>query len=159
MALDLPHVAADRLPALDLTAVFVADTAAHVVAAIPLEPAARIVGMDPALLAPDRERLARIDAEEIERTVVPLGRELRACEPARGEFLTTVGHVLAAEHAELKHLLRCELRLEFGIEIATHRRRPLIAVALLHLVVDGDGALCWQGRFRLRPHGEEPHEV
>ena len=45
--------------------------AAHVVAAIPLEPAARIVGMQPSLGAPDRERLAGIDAEVIQRTVAP----------------------------------------------------------------------------------------
>ena len=52
--------------------------AAHVVAAIPLEPAARIVRVDPALGAPTDERLAGIDAEEVERRVAPLRRELRA---------------------------------------------------------------------------------
>ena len=42
----------------DLLAVDVRNAAAEIVAAVPLEPASRIVGMDPALGAPDRQRLA-----------------------------------------------------------------------------------------------------
>src|SRR4029453_12760163 len=44
--LDLPNVAADRLPTLDLTAVFVRHAPAHVVAGVPLEPAARVVAVN-----------------------------------------------------------------------------------------------------------------
>ena len=49
--LHLADVAADRLPALDLAAVLRRHAAAHVIAAVPLEPAARVVLVDPALLA------------------------------------------------------------------------------------------------------------
>src|SRR5258705_9601962 len=130
--LDLPHVAADRFPAFDLAAILVGHPATHVVAAIPLEPTARIVGMQPALLAPDRERLTGVDAEEIERAVAPLGRELGAGEPALRKFLARVGHVLAAEHAERQHLKRGQLRIELGIEMAARWRAPHIAIARLH---------------------------
>src|SRR5215813_4820436 len=118
VALNLPHVAADRLPATDLAAVLVRHAAAHVVAAVPLEPAARIVVVDPALAPPLRQRLARVDAEEVECAVALTGRELRADEPALGEFPAAVGHVLAAEDPEAEHLARRELRLELGIEVA-----------------------------------------
>ena len=63
IALDLADMAAHCFPALDLAGVLVGDAAAHVVAAIPLEPAARIVAEDPALLAPLRQWLAGVDAD------------------------------------------------------------------------------------------------
>ena len=69
MALDLRDVPADRFPPPDLAAVLGSDAAAHIVPAIPLEPAAWIVGMNPSLPAPDREWLTRIDAEKIQRAV------------------------------------------------------------------------------------------
>ncbi len=65
----LCHVTADRLPALDLPRVLVGHAAAHVIAAIPLEPAARIIGMNPALLAPRRKRLTGVDTEIVEGAV------------------------------------------------------------------------------------------
>src|SRR5689334_14745905 len=86
IALYLPHVAADRLPALDLAAIFVGHAAAQVIAAIPLEPAARIVRMDPALLAPDGQRLAGVDAVEIQFGVALAFRQLGLGKPARGKF-------------------------------------------------------------------------
>src|SRR5262249_10060973 len=100
VALKLPHVATNRLPATDLAAVLLRHAAAHVVATVPLEPAARIVAMDPALPSPFRQRLARIDAEEVEPAVALTVGELGADEPAFGKLLAAVGHVLAAEHAE-----------------------------------------------------------
>jgi hypothetical protein len=54
---DLGDVAAHRLPATYLAYVFFGHPAAKPVAAVPLEPAARIVGMDPALTAPDLNEL------------------------------------------------------------------------------------------------------
>src|SRR5260370_1053289 len=47
--LNLRDVPPDRLPSLDLACVLVRHTAAHVITAVPLEPAARIVGVNPAL--------------------------------------------------------------------------------------------------------------
>src|SRR3954468_12826908 len=84
VALDLPHVAADCLPAADLPLVLGRHPAAEIIAAVPLEPAARIVRVQPALVAPHRERLARIDVEEIERAFASAGRQLRAPEPRGG---------------------------------------------------------------------------
>ena len=49
IASDLCDVAANCLPASDLPGVLFRHAPAHVVAAIPLKPAARIVGMNPAL--------------------------------------------------------------------------------------------------------------
>src|ERR1041384_5462196 len=63
---DLPDVAAERLPALDLPRVVLV-AAAHIVAAVPLKPAARIVLVQPALALPFGERLACIDLEVVER--------------------------------------------------------------------------------------------
>src|SRR5262245_43466391 len=52
--LHLPHMTEDCFPALDLPAIFVRHAPAHVIAAVPLEPATRIVGMDPAFALPFR---------------------------------------------------------------------------------------------------------
>src|SRR5262249_50589693 len=82
---DLGNVALHRLPAADLAGVLLGQTPAHVVAAIPLEPAARIVGMNPALPSPFRQRLARVHAEIVERAVAAPRRELGAREPACGK--------------------------------------------------------------------------
>jgi hypothetical protein len=60
---DLVDVAPNSFPPLDLPRLLLRHAAPNVVAAVPLEPAARIVRMNPALAAPDRQRLAGIDAE------------------------------------------------------------------------------------------------
>ena len=86
MFLHLAHVPADRLPAFDLPPVFVRHTAAHVVAAVPLKPAARIVGMDPAFALPFRQGLAGIYAEEIAVDIVATRRQLCVCEPGFSEI-------------------------------------------------------------------------
>src|SRR5581483_4709285 len=91
--LHLPQVPAHRLPAADLAAILLGHPAAHVVAAVPLEPAAGIVRMDPAFAAPFRERLARGDAEEVERGIAPPRRELGAAEPVGRKLAPRVGHV------------------------------------------------------------------
>src|SRR6186997_2174432 len=80
--LDLPDVAADRFPASDLARIFLRRAAAHVIAAIPLKPAAWVVLVDPPPALPFRERLACIHAETVQRLVTPFRRELRAREPA-----------------------------------------------------------------------------
>src|SRR5262245_33648287 len=66
---DLRHVPRDRPPPSDLPRI-VRGPPPHVVAAVPLKPAARILSADPALLPPHRERLRRADAEEVEPWVV-----------------------------------------------------------------------------------------
>ena len=91
--------------------------------------------MDPALGAPDRQWLAGIDAEAVQRAVAPAGGKLRAGEPAARKLVARVGHVLAAEDAEPQHLLRRQFGLELGVEMRADRRDALIAIALLHPVV------------------------
>src|SRR5687768_3576677 len=113
---DLREVACHRAPAFDLARV-VGTAPADVVTAVPLEPAARILVVDPAFLPPFRKRLRRVDAEAIERAVVALGAELRVLEPVVRKLRGAVGHVLAAEYAEPEHLFRRELRLEVGMKI------------------------------------------
>ena len=73
VSFDLVDVAPNSLPPLDLPRVLVRHAATNVVAAVPLEPAARIVRMNPALAAPDRQRLAGIDAEIIHEQSRPDG--------------------------------------------------------------------------------------
>jgi hypothetical protein len=68
----LCRVTADGLPALDLARVLIRHAAAHVIAAIPLEPAVRIIGMYPALSASHRKRLTGVDTEIVEGTIAAL---------------------------------------------------------------------------------------
>src|SRR6186997_598140 len=78
---DRGHVARDRPPAPDLPRI-VRRTPAHVVAAVPLEPAAGILGPEPSLPSPLGERLGRVDAEAVEPAIVPRRIQLRVREPA-----------------------------------------------------------------------------
>src|SRR5579859_1138897 len=70
---DLRLVALEGFPSFDLPRVLARQAAAHIIAAIPLEPASGIIGINPALLPPGRKRRARADAEIIQRAVMPLG--------------------------------------------------------------------------------------
>src|SRR5690348_8038690 len=123
MFFDLRDMSLHRLPAADLAHVLLGQAAAHIVSAVPLEPAARIVWVYPALSSPFRQRLARIDAEIIERAVAPRWCELGARKPACGILLPAIGQVFAAEHAEFEHLSGRQIGLEFWIETAADLRR------------------------------------
>src|SRR5690242_7117632 len=67
--LDLRDVPPDGLPSFYLARIFPLDAPSHVIATVPLKPAARIIGIDPPFPAPDRERLARINPEIVQRAV------------------------------------------------------------------------------------------
>ncbi len=134
--LQLPHMAANGFPTLDLPHVFVRHPAAHVVAAVPLEPAARIIGMKPALLAPFRKRLAGINAEIVERWIAATWRELGAFEPRQRELVAAIGHVPAAEHTKPKHFGRREVGFELRIEVATNRLDKFVAIVPLHPIIN-----------------------
>src|SRR5579863_1722575 len=138
MALHLADVPPDCLPAADLTRVLVRDAASQIIAAVPLKPAARIVAIEPALAAPDRQRLAGIDAEIVQRLVARFFRELGARKPARRKFLAAISHVLTAEHTEPQHLRGREIGAKFRIEVSAGGRGQFVTVAALHLVGDGD---------------------
>jgi hypothetical protein len=63
---ELSDVSSHCLPPPNLPPVFLRHSAANIISAVPLKPAARIVGVYPSLLAPHRQRLAGIDAEVVE---------------------------------------------------------------------------------------------
>ena len=50
---NLRNMSPDSLPSPDLARVLFRRAAAHIVAAVPLEPTSRIVGVNPSLLTPD----------------------------------------------------------------------------------------------------------
>src|SRR5262245_17738485 len=155
MLLDLCNVAANRFPALDLACVLLSHSAPHVVAAVPLEPAARIVGMNPAFLPPDRQWLTGVDAKVVERAIATGSRKPGTSEPGGRELVLTVRHVLAAEYTELEHFLRRELGAKFWIEIAPHLDAQNVSITALHPVIDCNF-------FRLDhhpPHGFLAHHV
>ena len=59
---DMPF---ERLPALDLPIVLLRHSAAPVITAVPLKPATRIVRVEPAVVLPYGQGLARIDAKVV----------------------------------------------------------------------------------------------
>src|SRR5262245_29439079 len=69
VALDLSDVPTHGLPALDLPGVLLGQSPPHVVAAVPLEPAARVLRMDPSIPAPNRQRLAGVYPEIVQGAV------------------------------------------------------------------------------------------
>lgn len=138
-------------PALDLALVFAFDASSHVISAIPLEPAAWIIRIYPALVAPDFERLAGVDLEEVDFRVVPVRVELRFGEPGHREFLPAIGHVPPAEYAQLQHLFRCQLGFELFIEMFAHGFGQAIGEAVLYLVVHFHELAMWFFSARLRP--------
>jgi hypothetical protein len=56
----------DGFPASNLALILARQSATMEIAAIPLEPSAGIIGMDPALGPPDTERLAGVNAEAVQ---------------------------------------------------------------------------------------------
>ena len=80
------HMPRDRPPASNLPGV-VGGSAAHVVAAIGLEPPTWILLVNPSAATPDGERLRGVHAETIQPRVMPLGAQPGAGEPAPWKFL------------------------------------------------------------------------
>src|SRR5215471_19346978 len=97
--LNLLDVSADRPPAPNLPRIFLHHAAAHVVAAIPLEPAARVAGMNPSLPSPFCQRLARVDPEKIKPAITSPARQLGLRKPTLWKLTLAIGHVLATEHS------------------------------------------------------------
>src|SRR6516225_8881455 len=98
----LRDVPTNRAPTANLTRVIFTPPS-HKVTAIPLEPTTRIFCENPSLLFPHREPLGRINAEAIQRWVVPSWTKFGAVEPISGILRRAVCHVLAAEDAYGKH--------------------------------------------------------
>ena len=131
------HVPRDRPPASNLPGV-VSGSAAHVVAAIPLEPPTWILLVDPSAATPDGERLRGVHAETIQPRVMPLGAQPGASEPAPWKLLLAIRHVLPAEDAEPQHLFRRQIRREPRREVPADRLGTPVDVAALHPIGDDD---------------------
>src|SRR5688572_17421395 len=131
------HVARDCPPASNLAGI-VSGPAAHVVAAIPLEPSTWILLVDPSAATPDREGLRGVHAETIQPRVMPLGAQPGAGEPAPWILLLAIRHVLPAEDAEPQHLLRRQIGREPRCEVSADRLGAPVNVAALHPIGDDD---------------------
>ena len=144
----LRDVAGDLLPPRYLAAI-VRYPPPAVITAVPLKPAARIVGMNPAFAAPHRQGLAGIDAEKIELWILSIPRQFGTLEPVSGKFGFTVRQVFPAENAQRQHLPRGKVRRKTGGEVLSWRFGKPVAVIALHPVVDDDECLFGHGSFRI----------
>src|SRR5687767_11756939 len=120
-------MAGDGAPPPNLARI-VGAASAHVVTAIPLEPATRVLRADPAAQPPGRERLRRVDPEQVQPAIAALGRQLRVREPIGWKFGTAIRQVLAAKDSQAQHLLRRQLRAKLWGELSADRRRPVVHV-------------------------------
>ncbi len=133
--LNLSNVTAHRNPAPDLSVV-VRASAAKVVAAVPLKPAARILGADPSPFEPLGSRLTCRHAKVIKRRI---GNSVRIqfCmrKPLTWKFLCAFIQVNAAEHTEREHVLGGgKIRLEARIEFFSRGTLERIPVARLQRI-------------------------
>src|SRR4029077_17652081 len=124
-------------PTLDL-ALVIGTKPPEIVTAIPLEPAARVLRVNPPFPAPHRERLRGIDAEEIDLGSVTLGTEPALGKPVVTNARLTVCHVFAAKNSEPEHLFRGQLRSKPRGKILSSGFRQEILITALHPVVDLD---------------------
>ena len=62
-------------------------------------------------------------------------RKLRVLKSACRKFPSTIGHIFTAKYAQREHLLGSQIGVESRAKIATHRLRPPIDIAFLHLVI------------------------
>ncbi len=130
----LPYVPNHTFPALYLTLI-VGASASREVSAIPLEPAAGVLIVNPTLIAPHGKRLGGVDAEIVQLRVVAFMTEFRVLEPLFGEFVPAVGHVFPAEDSHFQHLLGRKLRFEIRMEIFAYRFGAIINIIRLHQIV------------------------
>jgi hypothetical protein len=106
-----------------------------------LEPAAWILVIDPALLAPDRERLGGVGSEEVEFRVMAVGTEFGVSKPVVRELRSAVSHISAAEDAEPKQLLWRQIWPEARCKILSDGFGQEILITALHqIVVDLDSS-------------------
>src|SRR5262245_40486402 len=83
--LDRRDVSRTRPPSPNLPRV-ISCAAADVIAAVPLEPSARVLWMNPPLSAPFGKGQGCVHTEVIEARIVTLGTQARVREPARWKF-------------------------------------------------------------------------
>lgn len=136
MLFDLLNVPFDRKPPADLDIIYLRDSSAHEIAAIPLEPSAGVFGKYPAFSSPLRQRLARVDLKIIQRSIMLFRAKLGFFKPIRRKLLFAVCHVFAAKNAKAQHLFWIEFGFKSWVEILSDSFNKLIPIALLHLIMD-----------------------
>ena len=135
IGLYLAYMASHSVPTAYLTCVFFWQASAHVVPAVPLEPAARIVFVNPALSAPLGQRLRGVDFEKVEFRVARAFGELCAPKPRSRKFFRAVTHIDAAKDAGVEHLAWCEFGFKIRSKSPADRRGQLVRIPFLHAVV------------------------
>ncbi len=145
----LRDMACHGSPSLDLAIILAAfaisawQTPAHIIAAIPLKPSARIMlFIDPAFLYPYFEWLAGMLMKIIQSIIVMPRGKLRTYEPAFRKFLFAIGHISASKNPKRQHLFWRKLRLKIRREIPPRRLSEPITIATLHHIVHRDD-LCF----------------
>jgi len=128
-------MAANGFPALDLPLVFLRGTPSLIIAAIPLEPAARIGSHNPSLLPPYTQRLAALHAKTIEHGI-GAAAYAHFGKPIVRKFRTAVVAILSLEHSESEHFLWCKSGLETGRKIFPRGRGNCIGITGLHPVMN-----------------------
>lgn len=108
-----------------------------IIAAIPLEPPARIRPYNPTLLPPNRQRLTALYAKIIQPGIGNL-TNLCLIKPVIGKFLAAIVQVLTFKYAKLKHLLRRKGRLKSLGKSLAHRCHEHIAITGLHTIPHAD---------------------
>lgn len=133
---DLSYMPLYGFPSLYLPQVFFWKAPAHIVAAVPLEPSARVILMNPAFFYPNRQRLAGVNLEIIQLRIVPLGAKLCFLKPACRKFFAAVSHIFPAKNTQFQHFPGSKLRLKIRGKIFAFRLGKDIAVIALHLIIN-----------------------
>jgi hypothetical protein len=134
----LSQMPPDRQPPLYLPLIIFA-SATQVVAAIPLEPAMRILFVDPTLFLPNRERLAGSHFEKIEFIVLlSIFRKLHSLKPVlrqiSGDQPFDSDEVSTPKDSDLEHLFGREIRLESFVKIFADRFSQKVFVIFLKII-------------------------
>jgi hypothetical protein len=101
--------------------------------------------VDRVLALPLRQRLAGVDAEEVQFAVALALGELGVRKPALGNSprVFVIYFLFSAEHAEAQHLgVKSGVNMKPGVAPRPHR--ALLAITFLHPVVNDDGACAHQ---------------
>jgi hypothetical protein len=102
---ELADMAAHVFPTPYLTMiVFVAST--QKVPTVPLEPAPRIIFVNPSPFSPICEWFGGFHAKKIKRRIASFGAQLCFPEPALWKLISAICHVVTAENTHFKHLTR-----------------------------------------------------
>lgn len=101
---DLRDMAADRFPSFYLPLIIFGHSSAHMIAAIPLKPSARIRRVYPSLFAPHAQRLGGINPEIIQFWIMEFRIESGAGKPVFWKLFSAIGHIFAAENSHRQHL-------------------------------------------------------